>query len=224
MTEYRAKRRREDCTSTPSYDIQWGINTKCGGPDKQQMVLVDNSVYAFENELHFTAGINKDTIQQAIRLITKMVTEHLDKKKNTTKLTITYIVDSPGGSVSSVLKFVDFLNLIRSKYDFIEFVSIISGISASAGTIMAIVADKSYITKNADAMIHELSSGLGGKFTHMMSYSKHLDNLHNKLVDIYMKKVSHKMKREEVENLLFKESWFSATQYYELGFVDGIKG
>ena len=136
------------------------------------------------------------------------------------KLVITYIVDSPGGCVDSILKFVDFLTLARTKYPYVEFVSIITGFTASAGTIMALVADKRYMTRNASAMIHELSSGSSGMFTHLDSYMKHLKTIHDKLVTVYLD--NSKMKKSQVEALLKDETWYDAKAYLKAGFVDKI--
>lgn len=179
-----------------------------------------NQVYTIGTEIHFTCGINRETIQEIIRQMSELIYEH-KKKKGDEKLTITYIVDSPGGAVTSVLKFVDFINIIKKKYDFVEFVSIISGMAASAGTVMAIAADKRYITYCAHAMIHELSTSNSSKYTEFISYAEYLKKLHNRLVDIYCDKTGKK--RQEIEDLLRQETWFSAKQYLKHGFVDEIK-
>jgi ATP-dependent protease ClpP protease subunit len=199
------------------------LENKVYKSNDEKMYIDKNDVYAIGNEIHFTTDINQTSIQEVIKLMTKIINDNCDKNKRTKeKLVITYIVDSPGGIVSSVLKFVDFIGLVKDKYNFVEFVSIISGLTASAGTIMAIVADKRYITKHAYAMIHELHGGMIGKRTFVRSKATHMDQLHNDLVDIYMEKI--KMDREKLEMLLSNETWFSAQEYLELGFVDEIKG
>ncbi len=182
----------------------------------------DKMIYSIDNEVHFTADINKDTIEKLIRKITKIINNNKDKynSKSKNKLQISYIVDSPGGSVTSVLKFVDFIRLVKKKYPFIEFTSVATGMVASAGTVMCIVADKRLMTKNAFAMIHELSSGNSGKYSHFMSYAKFLSIMHNTLADIYLEKVDKT--REELEELLNAETWFSAEEYMKHGFVEEL--
>jgi ATP-dependent protease ClpP protease subunit len=190
--------------------------------DERERVPLSSLVYAVGTEVHFSAGIDKVSIEEMIKLITIIVNDNAVKYTGSKdKLTITYIVDSPGGSVTSVLKFVDFLKIIKDTYKFVEFVSVITGLAASAGTIMAIVADKRYMTKHAYAMIHELSSGNNGTFTHMRSYTKFLEKMHDDLVDIYISKTG--MDRTELEKLLGDETWLSAEKYKELKFVDEIK-
>lgn len=206
-------------------DIHWGLNNKKRKLDSNSNTIkdkYDELIYSIDNEIYFTGSINKNTIAVIIKKITEIINdkkdEHFDEEK---KLSICYIVDSPGGCVTSVLKFVDFLNIIRSKYNYIEFISIGTGLIASAGTIMCAVADKRYITSNSYAMIHELSSGNIGKFTHLVSHTKYLQQMHDKLVDIYLTK--SKMEKDEIEKLLKNESWFNANEYLEKGLVDEIK-
>lgn len=178
-------------------------------------------IYRVGTRIHFTEGINNRTIEMLIRHITKIINENKKKYEDTTdKLKITYIVDSPGGSVSAVLKFVDFIGLVRKKYSYVEFTSIITGTVASAGTTMSCIADKRYMTKSACAMIHELSSGNSGMFSHLISYSKHLSNLHEILCDIYLERC--KLSKDELEKLLMSETWFTAKEYLALGFIDEI--
>ena len=194
------------------------------GNKRRKMILDDDDdmIYSIGNEIHFTSGIDTDTIERLIRKFSNVIKENLKKfRSDDEKIEIAYIVDSPGGCVSSVLKFVDYLHMVKQKHPYIEFTSIITGTAASAGTIMSIVADKRYITRHATAMIHELSSGNRGKYTHLMSYAKHLTTEHEKLLNIYLE--NSKKNKEEMEDILNKETWFSAEEYLAHGFVDGIK-
>lgn len=219
-------RKRARLNSHDSEDIDNEMDLYWGQPmadKKKDVVYLDNSVYSVGTEIHFTCDINKTTIQEIIKQITTIINDNITKYTGSSdKLTITYVVDSPGGSVTSILKFVDFIKITKQKYNFVEFVSVISGLAASAGTIMAVAADKRYMTKHAYAMIHELSSGNNGKFTHMRSYVKFLEGMHGDLLDIYEEK--SKQDRAHLEILLKDESWFSAKEYLALGFVDEIKG
>jgi ATP-dependent protease ClpP protease subunit len=182
----------------------------------------DKMIYSIDNEVHFTADINKDTIEKLIRKITKIINNNKDKynSKSKEKLKISYIVDSPGGSVTSVLKFVDFIRLVKKKYPFIEFTSVATGMVASAGTVMCIIADKRLMTQNAFAMIHELSSGNSGKYSHFMSYANFLSVMHETLTNIYLSKTNKT--KEELEQLLNAETWFSAKEYMKHGFVEEL--
>jgi len=198
----------------------------------------EEKIYTIGNELHFTAHIDDDTIELAIKKISSIINKNKSKliefsddvntelEYETDKFTITYIVDSPGGSVTSILKFVDFIRMIKSKYKNIEFISIVTGLVASAGTIMCVVADKRKMTKYAHAMIHELSGGTGGgvKYTHIKSHAKFVTDLHNALVDIYMSSLQKdESYKQKLEKMLTDESWFNSEEYLKNGFVHEIK-
>jgi ATP-dependent protease ClpP protease subunit len=218
------KRKYDDmtCDYDSFTDIWWGFPESNKKPKTTSMSVDENQVYTIGNEIHFTCSITKETVQELIRQMTQLIHDH--KKKSSAepdKLNIVYIVDSPGGAVTSVLKFVDFVDIVKKKYAFVEFTSIITGMVASAGTIMSLAADKRFMTKNAHAMIHELSSGNNGKYTELLSYAKYLKKLHNKLIAIYCEKSGKTA--EEVEELMRKETWFTAKQYLNHGFVHEIK-
>ncbi len=204
-------------------DVWWGCDSVETNNNLPRAPLdITNSVYSCGNEIHFNCSITKNTIQEIIRQITVIIHKHIKKSSgDSDPLNIVYIVDSGGGSVSAVLKFVDFVNIVKSKHTFVSFTSIITGSVASAGTTMSIIADKRYMTKNATAMIHELSSGNSGKFTELLSYTKHLQHLHDKMVDIYCEYT--KKPRDQIEVLMRNETWFTAEQYLKHGFVHEIK-
>lgn len=214
-------------------EISWGIEKKHLRDDDDEYSNIPSAkrhkvyeinhplIYTIGKEVHFSADIDKLNIEILIKQMSKLIEDFYKDHDDSESLTIKYIVDTPGGSVNSVLKFVDYVKLIKTKYINLEFVSIISGLVASAGTVMCIVADKRYMTTNAHAMIHELSSGNVGRYTQLVSYTDFLKDLHECLINIYMNKT--KKTRDELEMLLQKDSWFNANQYLEHNFIDGIK-
>ena len=211
-------------------DIMWGMptNEQFGSSKKRKTeksgkeTINDILIYTVgENEIHFAAGINKVTIELLIKEFSDVIAKFYKSNDDEDEFTITYVVDSPGGSVTSVLKFIDFLGITKAKYKNIKFISIISGLAASAGTVMSVVADKRYMTKNASAMIHELSSGNMGRFTQLISYTKYLQQLHDSLVNAYLPKC--KLAKDELEGLLKNDTWYTPEDYLAHGFIDEIK-
>lgn len=193
--------------------------------------IKDTSLYRSHNEVWFNCSINNDTINKLIKLMYEII--HDEKlsayRESSSEIEIILHIDSPGGCVRSALKFVDFVTLLKKKN--IKLRTIINGYAASAATIIAIIGDSKEITPNSSAMIHELSSSFSGNYTHIKSYSKHLDFLHTKIVDIY---TTHKNpqsghptpleKKEDIniEELLLKQTWMNADEYLQIGFVDKI--
>jgi len=205
-------------------------------PDKY-----DNLIFtAGDKEIHFNAGIDGETISRIKKLISIVVDENKDRlvkfdkdgkvppsRINDPPITITYIVNSPGGSVHDVLDFVDYINLLRGKFHNIKFTSIITGMTASAGTTMCVIADTKLMTRFAFAMIHELSSGMPRtNYSKIVSYSDFIKIVHETLVKIYQEyrriDSNDVEKTKELEELLIKETWMSAEQYKHHGFIDEI--
>ena len=85
---------------------------------------------------------------------------------------------------------------------------------------MALTAHKRLMTASAYAMVHELSSGNSGKFTFLSSHMDFVNQLHSKLVNIYVDATGKP--KDEIEKLMKNETWFSAEEYKRLGFVDEI--
>jgi ATP-dependent protease ClpP protease subunit len=180
-------------------------------------------IYTIGDEVHFTCDVNSKSIETIIKEITINLFEFYKSKAPTVAYNLKYIIDSPGGSITDVLKFVDFISITRRKYSGLKYTSIITGRAASAGTIMAIVADEKHMTSNAVAMIHELSTGTGRQtYTQRQSHNKFIDDLDNKLMEIYMKNKLGDKSEEHIRDLMKRETWFTAEEYKELGFVEKI--
>ncbi len=195
---------------------------------------------AGDKEVHFNAGIDDVSITRMKKLISIIVDENKEQlvkydtdgkvpsgREKDPDIVVTYIVNSPGGSVHDVLDFVDYINHLRDTYFNIKFTSIITGMVASAGTVMCVIADKRQMTRFAFAMIHELSTGLSrSNYTHIMTHAEFIKNLHDVLVVIYQEyrgiDPADIDKRKELENLLKDQVWMTPNKYKELGFIDDI--
>jgi ATP-dependent protease ClpP protease subunit len=198
----------------------------------------DKSIFiAGEREIHFNAHVDGETITRIKKLISIIVDKDKDnlvkldkdgkppvERANDPPVNITYIVHSPGGSVHDVLDFVDYVNLLRCTYHNIRFTSIITGMVASAGTTMCIIADEKQMTRFAYAMIHELSTGMARtNYTKIMTHAEFIQNLHNDLVTVYLENIRPGViDKDRLEVLLNKETWMTAQQYKDIGFIDDI--
>ena len=205
-------------------------------PDKYEKLIFRVG----DAEIHFNAPVDTETISRLKKLISVIISNNKDKLvkfngngkvpdeyEKESNFIITYIVNSPGGSVHDVLDFVDYINVLRSKFANIKFTSIITGMVASAGTIMCIIADKKLMTRFAFAMIHELSAGLTRtNYTRILTHSEFIQNIHRALVTIYQEYRGISMDNadeiKKLEELLIRETWMTAEQYKNHGFIDNI--
>jgi ATP-dependent protease ClpP protease subunit len=201
-----------------------------------------NIFVAGKRQIHFTADINDETILRFKKLISKIVNENKtklvkfdpdgkvpDERKDDPPFEITYVVNSPGGSVHAILDFIDYIGTLRKAYANIKFISIITGMVASAGTLMCVIADKRQMTRFAYAMIHELSTSMAySTFTRLMTHSDLLKDIHKVIVTIYQENrkidINNIVETKKLEELLLKETWMNAEQYKELGFITEVIG
>jgi ATP-dependent protease ClpP protease subunit len=203
--------------------------------------VYDEAIFiAGEREVHFNAHIDGATITRMKKLIATIINDNKDElvkfddngkipngREKNPYVVITYIVNSPGGCVHSVLDFVDYINHLRNIFSNIRFTSIITGMVASAGTVMCVIADKRQMTKFAFSMIHELSTEVSrSNYTHIMTHAEFINDVHEALVIIYQVyrgiDPANIEKKKELENLLKNQVWMTSKKYKELGFVDEI--
>ena len=204
-----------------SYKCLWGL-FDCP-------ITADN-LYSIGNDVYFNCEVCSESINKLQKEISTIINSFKQPQPdaqslfNTTKqeitLSIRLIINSCGGDVYEMLRFIDFMDIIRKQYPTIKFVSCINGIAFSAATLIAVVADERIITPNSSVMIHQMSLWNGGPINFINQRIKHLNLIYEKMVDIYVKRT--KQTREMIVDLLSKETWYDAKSYLDAGFVDTI--
>lgn len=123
---------------------------------------------------------------------------------------------SNGGSVIDGTVIKDMINAYKGN------VTIrISGMSASAGTYMAMAADKTIITEGSILMIHRVSSFTSGNRNDMQRSIEMLDEFDRTVAEMYASKTGKTV--EEIIDLMDSEAYMSASRAVELGFCDEIE-
>jgi ATP-dependent Clp endopeptidase proteolytic subunit ClpP len=96
----------------------------------------------------------------------------------------------------------------------------IEGIAASVATIIALGADEVVMSENSLFMIHNAWGGTMGDSKDMRKSADTLDKISNELTEIYMKKTG--LSYDRITEMMDEETWLSAEEAYEFGFVDTI--
>lgn len=182
-------------------------------------------VKAIGNEIFFTSTISTDTINRLIDELVKLADKSVvgtlsSGRQQTSPTRVTLYIDSPGGSVKDVLKYVDFVHILRRRGR-LHLTTVIVGLAASAATIMACIGDARYVTMHSTCMIHELFGGSIGTYTQLTSGMKYLKHMHDTIVSIYMS-TTKKCSKEKITDMLLRETWFTPQEYMDKGFVDGF--
>lgn len=98
----------------------------------------------------------------------------------------------------------------------------ITGWAASAASYIALAANKVRMLPTAMYMIHNVSGAAQGDYHAMDKESKVLKNFNKAISNAYRLKTG--LSESELLSLMDKESWLSATEAKEKGFIDEIIG
>lgn len=92
--------------------------------------------------------------------------------------------------------------------------------AGSAASIIAMAGDVIKISPVGQLMIHNVSMGAGGDFHDMDKASEILQKMNDSLANAYVLKTGKT--KEEILELMDKETWLTADEAKENGFVDDI--
>jgi ATP-dependent protease ClpP protease subunit len=132
---------------------------------------------------------------------------------------ITITLTSCGGCTASAFAMTD--AIINCK---IPVRTLLRGQVASAGTFIAVSAtDTCIVSSSCTILIHELSSGMIGKFSELKEETENCTHLMDAIKDFYLKQCP-RLKRKALDRLIKKEKLLDATQAVNMGFCDAIEG
>lgn len=186
----------------------------------------EDRVKSFNNEIYFTSEVDVGSIDSLIKELLTVI-QRLNQTQSAVftcasgqRKRIILFIDSPGGTLKDCFKFVDFIEAIKKVHN-IVFVTVCTGIVASAATLIALTGDERYVTGNVTCMIHELFGGTMGTYTQLSAGMKHVSIYHKKLINLYLK-YNSKLDEAAIVDLLKKETWFDAQEYVDNGFAQAI--
>jgi len=98
----------------------------------------------------------------------------------------------------------------------------IEGLAASMATIISLAADRVEMTANSLFMIHSPMSNVFGNKAQMRKQINALEKVETTMLSVYKAKTS--ISEDEIEQMMARETWLSAQEALELGFVDEVTG
>lgn len=125
------------------------------------------------------------------------------------------VINSGGGDVFAASEIYTML-----KDSGKNIVATISGLAASAASVIAMAGNKVQMSPTAQLMIHNVSSYGEGDYRDMDKMSDILQNANDSIANAYMVKTGKQ--RDEVLALMNDETWMSADKAKSLGFIDEI--
>jgi len=155
--------------------------------------------------------VDSELAQKVIQQL--VLLDHEDEARR-----ITLLINSPGGEVYSGFAIYDFVRYISAPV-----VSVVVGLAASMGTILALSVPKGsrYATPNSKFLIHQpLMTGYQGRAMDVEIQAKEILRDRDRLVDIYAECTGRPPK--DIARDIDRDRWMSAQEAREYGLVDRI--
>jgi ATP-dependent protease ClpP protease subunit len=175
-------------------------------------------VEAYNNDIYFYAEVKRTNNLT----LNKKIVETANKYSNISNslninpsIPINLHINSYGGSVFAGFSSVDYI--LQSKA---PITTIIDGCAASAATIMSVVGAHRKINKNAYMLIHQLSSGMWGKYEELKDDMKNSEILMKRIREIYEERT--KIPAKKLNEILKHDLWWDAETCLKYGLVDEI--
>jgi ATP-dependent Clp protease, protease subunit len=102
--------------------------------------------------------------------------------------------------------------------------SYIDGVAASAATVVACGADEVIARFNTNYMIHNPWSIVVGSSEALREAAEALDKITVPIVAVYKQQVKGKVSEDKIKELMAAETWMTAEEARDYGFVDKVRG
>ena len=135
---------------------------------------------------------------------------------------IDFTISSGGGSVTEGMGMADLISTYSN-----ETTATGIGLVASIATVVLLAADKVKMTENSFLMIHRPWSYTMGNADELEATADLLDKMEEKLLDVYLsavykRKGEDKDLRKKIKKMMAAETWLTAQEALEFGFIDEI--
>ena len=143
----------------------------------------------------------------------KQVTQQIQNNADAEKLIVH--IHSPGGDVDEGFGIHDILvasgKVIETR---------IEGLCASIATVIALAGTTRQITENSEFMIHNPWGGSMGDADELQKYADQMKDVEKKIIDFYASKTG--TGKKALDEMMKNESWLTAKQALDMGFVTEI--
>ena len=131
---------------------------------------------------------------------------------------INIYINSPGGEISSMYAIYDTMQYIRN-----DIVTIGMGTVASAASFILAAGSKGkrFALPNSSIMIHELSSGMDGKYHDMKNRFEHTARLHDRMAKHYVEFTGQKLSK--IKKDMETDYYMNVEEAKAYGLIDEIQ-
>jgi len=182
----------------------------------------DTDVYSEVNHIYFKTDVTPESINKLCSILRQQISEFNNLNNNNLVESIIpkpiYLhISSYGGYLHEAFLVYDYI-----KNSPIPIHTIVEGYAASAATVMSVAGAKRYITPTSIMLIHQLSTGMNGKFSELEEDINNSKQDMNKLYEIYVRDCKGKMSKKQVIEELKHDKWWNAEKCIKYGLCDEI--
>ncbi len=164
-------------------------------------------VSMYNNNIYFYGDVSKKNVLQMNEFIDELNESLYDK--------INIFIHSPGGDVYAGLSAMDKIAANKKKIE-----TIADGFTASAATFILIGGHSRKMYKNCDLLIHQISTGTGGKYTELVDDMENNTRLMGKIKNIYETKTN--IPEKKLKKLFEKEIVLDSELCNNWGIINEI--
>lgn len=124
-------------------------------------------------------------------------------------------INSNGGCLLSAMSCVDTIRNSR-----VPIVSIVEGSAASSATIISMVCHRRFITENSFMLIHQLTTGIYGKYQEIKDDFINDTKFMERLYALYQKYT--KMNLKKIKEIMTHDIWWDSDECIANGLVDSL--
>ena len=170
----------------------------------------NNIVETTNNRIYYYSEVSRQKILTLNKSLKNLNDNLLNQAAN-----IYLHINSFGGSVFAGLSAVDYVKSCE-----VPVTTIVEGCAASAATLFSVVGAHRQIRNNSFMLIHQISSGMWGKYEEMKDDMENCDLFMRIIKDIYGEYT--KIPKKKLNEILKHDLWFDAETCLEYGLVDEI--
>jgi len=180
------------------------------GP-KDQERMYDLYSRLLKDRIIFIRGqFNQDMADSVVAQL--LFLETADNEKD-----IFMYINSPGGELTALYAIYDVMTYVKP-----DIVTVGMGMCASAASFVLAAGTngKRFALPNTQIMIHELSTGTQGKAGDVRNYVKHMETLHSRMADYYVKFTGQKLSK--VKKDMERDYFMTSAEAIKYGLIDEV--
>jgi ATP-dependent protease ClpP protease subunit len=184
--------------------------------------LKSEDVYRENNNIYFKTDVTIETCDILCQLVREFEEEIKNIKSQpyseyfTTPVLYIHVTSYGGDLFASLICY----DTLKSKS--YKIITIAEGYVASAGTLIMLGGHHRQIQKSAVMLIHQLSTGIYGKFDELQEELFNSTETMKRIINIYFEEFNNKMTKKQIEEALKHDIWWNAKKCLQKGLVNEI--